>query len=227
MDYSCYKYADTKIKPKKRKIKLWHKILIVLVALIFLFVILFLLVANPMIVYTAKAKGRQILQKGLTNAVLEVFDYSITYGDLVDIYKDSDGNITNISIKSLKINSLAQETVKISQSFVESLADTTVGVTLGMMTGIGSLAGLGPEIQFRLVPFGTVVANYKSVFESAGINQTRHLIYIEITSAVSIFLPISKESVEATVNIYVAENIIVGEVPAVYLSGGEKLKLTP
>lgn len=226
MDYCCYEYTKTK-KNKKRKVKLRYKILIILFAFIFLFVILFLFVANPMIVYAAEIKGRQILQTGLTNAVLEVFDYRITYDDLIDIYKDSEGNITNISIKSLKVNSLAQETVKMTQIFIESLADAKVGVKLGTMTGIGSLAGFGPEIEFKLVPVGTVVANYKSAFESAGINQTRHSIYIEVTSAVAIFLPVHDESIVCTINVYVAENIIVGKVPNFYLSGGERLKLTP
>jgi len=223
MDYACYKYK----KKKKRKLKLIYKILIILFVLIFCFIMFFIFVVNPMIGYSADVKANSIIQAGLNDAVAKVFDYSITYDDLVDIFRDSDGNITDIEIKSTKINSLAQQTVQMSEVFLDGLKNTKVGITLGTMTGIKSFAGFGPTIDFTLVPVGSVTAKYKSVFESEGINQTRHAIYVEISSVVSVLLPLKNKMITTTVDVYVAENIIVGKVPAVYLSGGEKLKLAP
>ena len=42
------------------------------------------------------------------------------------------------------------------------------------------LAGRGPDIPIVIVPVGTVESRVYDVFEQAGINQTRHKIYLEI-----------------------------------------------
>ena len=54
-------------------------------------------------------------------------------------------------------------------------------------------------------------------FQSAGINQTIHKIYVIVLLSVTVALPASEISVETQSEILVCENLIVGKVPNTYL----------
>ena len=56
-----------------------------------------------------------------------------------------------------------------------------------------------------------------SQFESAGINQTNHKIYLTISSTVSTVIPLITSRVNAEQEVLISESIIIGKVPEVYL----------
>lgn len=102
-----------------------------------------------------------------------------------------------------------------------------VSVPLTSILELKLLSGMGPRINFRLMPSGNVSAVFKSEFESAGINQTRHRIYIEVTTKVRFLSPIAIESQEFVNQVNIAETILIGDVPEAYYSitGMEGLSL--
>jgi len=74
------------------------------------------------------------------------------------------------------------------------------------------------------MPSGSVVTSVSNVFDSAGINQTRHQIMLNIKSTVSVIIPGYITSVPVETNMCIAESVIVGLVPDTYanvqLDGG-------
>lgn len=70
-------------------------------------------------------------------------------------------------------------------------------------------------MPLRLTLSGNVNADFKSSFESAGINQTKHQIYLNIHTSVYSFLPGFNTTTDVETNVPVAETIIVGAVPQV------------
>ena len=79
------------------------------------------------------------------------------------------------------------------------------------------LEGLGPGITVRMLPVGSVTTDFKAEFTSAGINQTRHRIYLEAVARVDLVLPNGAQSIAIRAQIPVAESIIIGEVPESYV----------
>ncbi|MDE6302860.1 MAG: sporulation protein YunB, partial [Clostridia bacterium] len=69
-----------------------------------------------------------------------------------------------------------------------------------------------------IVPIGTANCDFVAYFQSAGINQTSHKIYIDVYADVNIITPIDEPTVQVKAEILVCENVIVGEIPNVYLS---------
>ena len=63
---------------------------------------------------------------------------------------------------------------------------------------------------------GSVIMDFKSEFVSAGINQTKHKLYLEVNSEVLAFIPGYPVNTVVKTSILIAETIIVGEVPAVF-----------
>ena len=60
----------------------------------------------------------------------------------------------------------------------------------------------------------------KSSFESAGINQTRHQIYMEIRTSAYSYLTGMSSTTEVSTDVAVAETVIVGEVPQMFANLG-------
>ena len=82
--------------------------------------------------------------------------------------------------------------------------------------GIDLLSGIGPIIHIEVVPLGQATAAFGSEFTSAGINQTRHSITMQVSATVTIILPRESIETEVTTHVDVAETVIVGVVPDSY-----------
>ena len=65
-----------------------------------------------------------------------------------------------------------------------------------------------------------MTCDFVSCFEEVGINQTKHSIYINANTTISIVLPVASVPVTVSTAILVVENIIVGKVPSVYFENG-------
>ena len=75
------------------------------------------------------------------------------------------------------------------------------------------LAGSGPSVRVKIVPAGAVTTEFVSEFSSAGINQTRHRIFLQVHTTVQMIIPTGTQSAAVSAHVPVAESIIVGDVP--------------
>uniref|UniRef100_UPI001A92EF92 sporulation protein YunB n=1 Tax=Clostridioides difficile TaxID=1496 RepID=UPI001A92EF92 len=67
-----------------------------------------------------------------------------------------------------------------------------------------------------------VSVNFKTEFESSGINQTRHRIYLEAQTQVKVVIPLITSTKQIKAQIPICETIIVGDVPESYVNIPEK-----
>ena len=113
---------------------------------------------------------------------------------------------------------------------MNTLGEDGVNINLGTFTGIPFLIGRGPVLNLKLVPIGIVGSNFESLFQSVGINMTKHSLFLYIDVHVSIIMPIKSYDFETSNQVLLAESVIVGKVPEVYLNGGgigKNLNLIP
>ena len=113
---------------------------------------------------------------------------------------------------------------------MNSFSQDGLNVNIGTFTGIPFLIGRGPVIKLKLVPIGVVNSNFDSEFNSVGINMTKHSLFLYINIHVSVALPVQAYDIYTTNQVLLAESIIVGKVPEVYLNGGslgKSLNLVP
>ncbi len=68
----------------------------------------------------------------------------------------------------------------------------------------------------RMQSIGSSQADLNNAFESAGINQTKHQILLNIDVYVSILMPGFRTATKISNSLVVAETIIVGSVPDTY-----------
>ena len=65
----------------------------------------------------------------------------------------------------------------------------------------------------KMRQIGKINTSYESIFESAGINQTRHKIYLNVDMKVRVIVPLKSRDVEVSCQIPVSDTIIVGKIP--------------
>lgn len=211
---------------KKAKI---YRILIVLVVFA-IFILYYFFVVCPVIFTYSSAKTDALTESAINLAVSNVIIRTLNYDSLINITYTQTGEIASFSANQYEINSISREIVKEAQNQMKTLGEDGLQLNIGTFTGIPFLIGRGPLITLKLVPVGAVASRFDSEFSSVGINMTKHTIYLYVDVHVSIVLPVKSFDIYSTIQVMLAESIIVGKVPEVYLNGGslgEALDLVP
>lgn len=190
-------------------------------AVIFIFIFVFVLFLDHQLrpiyesVATNQAKAQSV---ALINSAVaeELQKNTVSYTDLVTVERNNSGEILAITTNMVKMNELKAVIMKDVQEQLGDDAHANVGVPLGTLLGNDFIHGVGPKIPLRVSLNGNINADFKSSFESAGINQTKHQIYLNIHTSVYSFIPGFNTTTEVETNIPVAETIIVGQVPQVF-----------
>lgn len=227
--YNLPKYhARAKKRLSRRsKITLWIGGVFLLLVLILVY---FQRNVTRVLIAISEATMRASTTVAVNDAVYYTLSDEMRYDDLVSINRDEEGNIIAVAANPLKINKIARDTASISQSNLKNLSLNGIPVPLGALSGIEALAGLGPSIYFRIIPVSSVSCGFSSAFESVGINQTKHSIYLNVVADISIVMPSRTENFAVATDILIGESVIVGRVPDAYLQSdifGNKADLTP
>ncbi|MBQ9264433.1 MAG: sporulation protein YunB [Clostridia bacterium] len=166
----------------------------------------------------AHARAEAMAVEYMNEAVREMMGGDITYEDLITVRTDATGRITMLQANAVRMNELATATALEAQAHLESADAQSVSIPLGAALGIPFLSALGPRVQVRIVPVSAVSAAFSTEFESAGINQTRHKIYLSLHAVVQLVIPSRAKQVALNGQVLIAESIIVGEVPQSYVN---------
>lgn len=202
------------MKKKKRKF------LSVIFCIVLVLVLLCLHFENniaPIVMDYCETRVKTITFGAVNSAISLVINDGVDYDELIDVHKDSQGNITALQAKTAKINLLARQISGLAQQNIDKLSKRGINVPIGAFFSSVVVAGQGPEITINFVSNGYVDCNFTSEFVEAGINHTLHKIYIKIISDVSLIIPTSKNNVKSEQEVLVSESVLVGKVPNTYL----------
>ena len=216
-----------KTLPKKQR---WLYIILGIALLFLLLLFYFQRNVTRVLISISEATMRASTTVAVNDAVYYTLSDEMRYDDLVQISRDKEDEIIAVAANPLKINKIARDVASISQSNLKNLSLNGIPIPLGALTGIEAFTGLGPSIHFRIIPVSSVSCGFSSVFESVGINQTKHSIYLNVIADISIVMPSRTENFAVKTDILIGESIIVGTVPDVYLQSdifGSKPNLSP
>ena len=154
------------------------------------------------------------------NEALSAVLGGVDYRQLITVEKNSQNDVVLLTANSNAINTLARSAALTTQGKINGLFADSIKIPLGTLSGIPLLNELGPHLKIEVSPVGTVSCAFTSEFETAGINQTLHRIYLTVQSTVDVIIPSSHQIVETETPVLVCETVIVGKVPDTFLQGG-------
>lgn len=161
----------------------------------------------------AYARAYSMAVETVNRAVQKVIGGETDYRDLIDVTVDDGGRVTMLQANTVRMNEIATGAALMAERELNSRENQLIPVPLGSALGVKFLAGFGPRINVQIIPIGAVNAGFETEFESAGINQTRHKIFLSLRTTVSLIIPTGSRKVEVISTVPIAENIIVGQVP--------------
>ena len=157
----------------------------------------------------AKSQTLDIINK----KSVDILSKDFKYDEMVKIEKDNQGNIILIQADTGKLNYIAAELSTECNKELSDMKNTAIKVPLGWMSDKSAFYNVGPKISVEIEPIGNISTSYESKFESAGINQTRHKIYLNVTAKIRLRLPLRNQDAEVSTQVPVSDTIIVGKIP--------------
>jgi sporulation protein YunB len=195
----------------RRRIKIRYRILIYF-AVIILFAAGLMLYSEirmrPIITSMAEAHARSIASKVVSEAISEEIEANnISYDDLISFEKDESGKIAALKTDIIMVNRLKSRLSVVILNKIANMDDINLYIPIGNLLNGEFFSGRGPRLEIIVIPVGSVTTNITNVFTSAGINQTRHQIMLEVYVTVSVILPFSMESTDISTSIAIAETV--------------------
>ena len=167
-------------------------------------------VRDEMSEFTARNAAAGSILEGVEETIHKANYY---YDDLVTIVRDDEGNIKSLVTNTARLNTVSNAVNRNVDSRINEIKTYPVSIPLTSILGSELVSGVGPDITFRVTLTGTASTSFDNVFDSAGVNQTRHQIMLKVTVKTYVIFGASVTKHTVSTDVCIAENIIVGITP--------------
>lgn len=213
-----WSYLGTKKKKKQSGTTKFFIALSFIVIILFSFYVSATAVAAPVVQKASEAKTRALITSAINSAIFIVMVNGVKYSDLIEITKNIESEIIQITANTILVNKIANDTARASEQIIGGYGKQKIDIPLGTLTKIPLLTGYGPDVSIYIEPICSVKCVFNSEFQGTGINQTHHKIYLEVNTEVTIITTSKTTDLTTSTQILIAESLIVGKIPEVFLS---------
>ncbi len=159
-------------------------------------------------------KGQQMMTELFADTVNEkMSSMELTYDKLMNITYSKNGTIQSLNTDVVTLNKLKNEVTSDLSELLSQEYEYVVRIPVGSVLNSEFLSGMGWDLEFNNVVTGDVNSEFRSEFETGGVNQTIHRLYIDITGSLMIIAGGEQEPIKVTSSVLVGETVIVGSVP--------------
>ena len=211
---------SSKLFVNKKKFPKWLLVIITILIVFNGFVYLFEKRILPSVLSIAEITMKSEAVKVINEESVKVYSDDFKYDDVIKIEKDTEGNITMIRSDTVKQNYLASQVVLNCNKRLSELGELGTKIPIGYITNNLFFYQMGPDITVKMKQVGNINTSYESLFESAGINQTRHKIYLNVSAKIRVIVPLNSKDVDISCQIPISETIIVGKIPQTAINTG-------
>jgi sporulation protein YunB len=162
--YSRPRIRFKNFKKMSRKQKIKFGVYLVLI-IIFLLIVFAIRAAYPVFTATCENSASSVAVNILNKEVNEVM-LLYNYNDLVDIQKDSSGNVSYIEAKIMPINEIVAKITNNIQKRLDETSMISVKMNFGSVSGISALSVVSPNFNIALERAGSIEAKINSDFTS-------------------------------------------------------------
>lgn len=175
--------------------------------------------ARPIINTVAITSAQNLASSIASDCVDSVLQSKkITYNELTNFVYGESGSIIAVNINIIEANRLEGEISSLISKKLRSTSENTISICIGSIIGGNFLNNFGPRIKIKMSLYGRCNSDVTSEFSAAGINQTRHKVYINIETKLNIIMNGRTTSTKVDNKIIIAETLLVGKVPLSYSS---------
>lgn len=173
---------------------------------------------EPIFMTQLTCHANTIVTDRVNKAVYRVFEEN---GEFQGITPTQDGAVSSVTIDMQKINRIKADATISVQDELNAITSDIIYIPAASVLGVPVLSGFGLKIPVTVSPMTTVDAEFSESFDSAGINQTRYRLDINIIVSVTYCCFDFSKTELLTTTVPVVSTLINGSVPDYYgfLSG--------
>lgn len=173
---------------------------------------------RPALMAIAVIKANAVATDAVNEAILNHVASGVMYHDLIKTKQDEHGRIVMAQLNAMEANRIMAATTIAAREALTDLEARSIRIPLGEVMDSYFFAARGPKISVKMIPMGRVNSKLVDSFETAGINQTRHKIYLHVDTEVQIVIPFNVDLVNVITAVPVTDNVYIGEVPGTVIN---------
>ena len=174
---------------------------------------------RPVMVMTAKALAMRSATDALSQATTQEIAQLADYGRMVEIEDGPDGRTQVARFNFASVTQLQFAATKRAQAALRNLTLETLKIPSGQVLAGPLAAGVGPGIPVRMYVIGTAHSSIATEVKSVGVNQTVHILYLDLSAQVNVVAPLVATPITVQSRIPIAYVVLAGPVPNTYLNG--------
>lgn len=140
-----------------------------------------------------------------------------SYRRLILLERDAEGRVLSAETDVAAVNRLKAAASNAVMAELAAREQQTVRLPLGNLIGGSFFTGRGPFLPIDIHTSGTVITTLTGEFTDAGINQTRHSLYLDMKVMMTAALPMERVGIELETRFLVCETVLLGSVPQTML----------
>ena len=168
----------------------------------------------------AMSDAEDIVVGTINEAVIDILrsgDYGYDYFVTQD--KDQAGNIVSLDTNMSRVNAfssqLLYEVAKLDREAIP------IHIPMGNLAGSSLLLSKGPNLEIEMIMLTSAHIEFQSQMQAAGINQTEHRLVLRVVVDIDVLVPWGRISSQVVREVIIAETVIVGNVPNMYVNTTE------
>lgn len=174
-------------------------------------------VVEPNMENAARMKAEALVSRTISKTLSQQFKGQEKGGSLFTVEKGSDGSMEMVQADSVEINIFLSEfSVSLQEDF-QNMEGERLRVPLGSLMGSKILSQAGPSVTLGIMPLSVSSTDFRTEFETQGINQTKYKIYMILKCRVRVMAPFSSRVFATKNTVLIGETVILGKVPDSYV----------
>ncbi|MDO4562690.1 MAG: sporulation protein YunB [Clostridia bacterium] len=200
--------------------RFWRGVIFAVFAFVLIYTALgFFTRLRPMMKSVSQSYATNLVRININKIVAQkMLTDGARYSDLANIQESADGRVMSLSANVVALNVLKSELEGEITKSIAQMDTLHASLPLGNLLGNDLFSGLGPRIPMKFTLLSNAVTSLSDEFISGGINQTLHIINLNVETRVTVLMPTLNSVVKVTTDIPIAQTLIVGEVPTTYTS---------
>lgn len=172
---------------------------------------------RPVIIRYAVSVAETKFLDSANEAVLEILaDENVSYNDIAELSRGSDGQVTSVVTNVTKINNLKSLIAKRLSEIIDSKEYYDLYIPIGTFFSNNYTNGLGPKLHFKIQLTGTAFVNFSHEFKSAGINQVLHIVMIDMDISGNLVTAGYADPINVSTSAIAMQSLIVGAAPEAF-----------
>jgi sporulation protein YunB len=207
----------------------WRTYLGLILLILVLFAVLATMVMEsrlaPVLHTWARTKAVNLATSAINLAVAEIMAGTMSSAKIASVIRDEVGSLQGVQYDMGEINRVSSQASQMILQALTDLGEEAFSIPVGLLSGLDFLAAWGPGIPVRMIPAGALTAKPVASFESAGINQTWHRVFLDLQVTMRVAAPLMVDEIVVAARIPIVEEVFMGAVPSWYFAGQENLTL--